>query len=171
MLYGYLPAILEGLWLTLRLAAVSLAIACGFGLLGAVAKLSASRAARTAADLYTTLIRGLPELVLMLLIFYGGQSLVNNLAQRMGREYVDINPFLAGTVTIGFIFGAYLTETFRGAILAIPRGQMEAGHAFDSGLYQQLAGDGQGHRARLHYRAGRYGAQGQSGFFCDAPTV
>ncbi|MFM2399464.1 MAG: hypothetical protein RL341_1621 [Pseudomonadota bacterium] len=138
MLYGYLPAILEGLWLTLRLAAVSLAIACGFGLLGAVAKLSASRAARTAADLYTTLIRGLPELVLMLLIFYGGQSLVNNLAQRMGREYVDINPFLAGTVTIGFIFGAYLTETFRGAILAIPRGQMEAGHAFGLSFSQVL---------------------------------
>jgi His/Glu/Gln/Arg/opine family amino acid ABC transporter permease subunit len=138
MLYGYLPAILEGLWLTLRLAAVSLAIACGFGLLGAVAKLSTSAAARAAADVYTTLVRGLPELMLMLLIFYGGQSLVNNLAQQMGREYVDINPFLAGTVTIGFIFGAYLTETFRGAILAIPRGQMEAGQAFGLSFSQVL---------------------------------
>jgi arginine/ornithine transport system permease protein len=138
MLYGYLPAILEGLWLTLRLAAVSLAIACVFGLVGAVAKLSASKAARTVADVYTTLIRGLPELVLMLLIFYGGQTLLNNIVQRMGGEYLDINPFLAGTATIGFIFGAYLTETFRGAILAIPKGQIEAGYAFGLSFSQVL---------------------------------
>jgi His/Glu/Gln/Arg/opine family amino acid ABC transporter permease subunit len=130
MLHGYLPAILEGLWLTLRLAAASLAIACGFGLLGAVAKLSDSRAARAVATVYTTVIRGLPELVLMLLIFYGGQTLLNAIVVKLGYDYIDINPFVAGTVTIGFIFGAYLTETFRGAILAIPRGQMEAGFAF-----------------------------------------
>lgn len=130
MLYGYLPAILGGLWLTLSVAATSLFIACVFGLLGAVAKLSDSRAARAVADIYTTVIRGLPELVLMLLIFYGGQIAVNALAERFGFDYIDINPFVAGTMTMGFIFGAYLTETFRGAILAVPRGQIEAGHAF-----------------------------------------
>jgi arginine/ornithine transport system permease protein len=90
------------------------------------------------ADAYTTLIRGLPELVLMLLIFYGGQSLVNSVVQKMGGEYLDINPFLAGTATIGFIYGAYLTETFRGAILAIPRGQIEAGSAFGLSFGQVL---------------------------------
>ena len=74
MLYGYLPAILEGLGLTLRVSALSLAIACVFGLIGAAAKLSGSRAARWSAEVYTTLIRGMPELVLMLLIFYGGQQ-------------------------------------------------------------------------------------------------
>jgi His/Glu/Gln/Arg/opine family amino acid ABC transporter permease subunit len=130
MLYGYLPAILGGLWLTLSVAATSLAIACVFGLAGAVAKLSDSRIARGVADTYTTLIRSLPELVLMLLIFYGGQIAVNAIAERLGVEYIDINPFVAGTMTMGFIFGAYLTETFRGAILAVPRGQMEAGYAF-----------------------------------------
>ena len=130
MLYGYLPAILEGLWLTLRVSAVSLAIACGFGLIGAIAKLSSSRAARWSADVYTTLIRGLPELVLMLLIFYGGQIAVNKGVEALGWEYIDIPAFLAGVVTIGFIFGAYLTETFRGAILAVPKGQSEAAHAF-----------------------------------------
>ena len=66
MLHGYLPAILEGLGLTLRVSALSLAIACVFGLLGATAKLSASRAARWTAEVYTTLIRGVPDLVLML---------------------------------------------------------------------------------------------------------
>ena len=130
MLHGYLPAILEGLVLTLQVSATSLLIACIFGLLGAAAKLSDSRAARWSAEVYTTLIRGLPELVLMLLIFYGGQIGINRLADRHGWGYIDIPPFAAGVTTVGFIFGAYLTETFRGAILAVPRGQAEAGLAF-----------------------------------------
>ena len=130
MLHGYLPAILGGLMLTLQIAAASLFVACVLGMLGAVAKLSQSRVARVLADVYTTLIRGVPDLVLMLLTFYGGQALVNWIVQKMGGEYVDINPFIAGTLTVGFIFGAYLTETFRGAILAVPRGQIEAGYAY-----------------------------------------
>ena len=130
MLQGYLPAILGGLLLTLQIAAASLTVACILGMIGAVAKLSQSRLARLLADVYTTLIRGVPDLVLMLLTFYGGQALVNWLVQKMGGEYVDIDPFVAGTLTVGFIFGAYLTETFRGAILAVPRGQIEAGYAY-----------------------------------------
>jgi arginine/ornithine transport system permease protein len=130
MLHGYLPAILEGLASTLVVAACSLAVACVFGLAGAVAKLSASRTARVAAEVYTTLIRGLPELVLMLFIFYGGQILLNHIADAQGWGYIDVPPFAAGVLTIGFIFGAYLTETFRGAILAIPKGQVEAAAAY-----------------------------------------
>lgn len=130
MLHGYLPTILEGLWLTLRVAALSLAAACVFGLVGAVAKLSGSRVARFAAGVYTTVIRGMPELVLMLLIFYGGQIALNRLAESRGWGYIDIEPFAAGVLTLGFIFGAYLTETFRGAILAVPKGQAEAAQAF-----------------------------------------
>ncbi len=130
MLHGYLPAILEGLMMTLQVSAASLSIACVFGLLGATAKLSNSQAARWTADIYSTLIRGLPELVLMLIIFYGGQILINRIADAQGWGYIDIPPFAAGVTTIGFIFGAYLTETFRGAILAVPKGQAEAGAAF-----------------------------------------
>lgn len=130
VLYGYLPAILEGLSLTLRVSALSLAIACVFGLIGASAKLSRSRAARWTADVYTTLIRGMPELVLMLLIFYGGQIGLNRLVESQGWDYIEIPPFVAGVLTIGFIFGAYLTETFRGAILAVPKGQAEAAQSF-----------------------------------------
>ncbi len=130
MLHGYFPAILEGLGLTLGVSVLSLAIACVFGLVGAIAKLSGSRTARWSADIYTTLIRGMPELVLMLLIFYGGQMGINALAESQGWDYIDVPPFWAGVLTIGFIFGAYLTETFRGAILAVPRGQAEAGLAF-----------------------------------------
>lgn len=131
MLQGYLPSILEGAIVTLTVALSSLAVAVLLGFAGAAMKLSKSRAAKAIATIYTTVIRGVPDLVLMLLIFYGGQMAINELAPRLGHaDYIDINPFIAGVLTIGFIFGAYLTETFRGAIMAIPAGQREAGIAY-----------------------------------------
>jgi arginine/ornithine transport system permease protein len=130
LLQAYLPGLLEGARLTLGVALASLLLALLLGLAGAAAKLSPSRFLRSAATVYTTVIRGVPDLVLMLLIFYGGQIAANAVAQRFDLGYVDIDPFVAGVSTLGFIFGAYFTETFRGAILAIPKGQMEAGRAF-----------------------------------------
>lgn len=130
LLHGYLPAILGGLQSTVSVAGTSLAIACVFGMVGAAAKLSSARAPRIIAETYTTIIRGVPDLVLMLLIFYGGQIAINAVADHYGWGYIDVDPFIAGTMTMGFIYGAFLTETFRGAILAIPRGQIEAGQAF-----------------------------------------
>ena len=98
-----------------------------FGLLGAFAKLSDSHGMRRIGNLYTTFVRSVPELVLMMLIFYGGQALLNDIGQATGLwGYVDVNQFIAGVLTLGFIFGAYMAETFRGAILAIPPGQIEA---------------------------------------------
>ena len=129
-LQGYGPLIVEGAFLTVQVALVSLMIAIVLGMLGALAKLSKSRVAGGAAQVYTTIIRGVPDLVLMLLIFFGGQVVVNTLGESLGFGYVDINPFIAGCLTIGFIFGAYMTETFRGVILAVPSGQSEAGYAF-----------------------------------------
>ena len=131
MFYGFLPNILEGAIVTLTVALSSLVIAVLLGLAGAAMKLSKSRIARVLATVYTTVIRGVPDLVLMLLIFYGGQLTINELAPKFGYSgYIDINPFIAGVWTIGFIFGAYLTETFRGAIMSIPPGQREAGIAY-----------------------------------------
>ncbi|MBJ6127305.1 ABC transporter permease [Microvirga sp. BT325] len=130
MLHGYLPAILGGLQSTVSVAGTSLVIACVFGMIGAAAKLSSARTPRVVAETYTTIIRGVPDLVLMLLIFYGGQIAINEVADYYGWGYIDIDPFIAGTMTMGFIYGAFLTETFRGAIMAIPRGQIEAGQAF-----------------------------------------
>lgn len=129
-LHGYLPFILQGFALTVEVAVLSLLIAVALGIAGALAKLSRSRAVRLVAGVYTTIIRGIPDLVLMTLIFFGGQILVNRVGDRLGWGYVDVDPFAAGVLTIGFIFGAYMTETFRGAILAVPRGEIEAGHAF-----------------------------------------
>lgn len=129
-LHGYLPSLLDGARLTLGVALLSLAIAVLLGMATAAARLSASAPLRHAATAYTTLIRGVPDLVLMLLIFFGGQWAVNAIAPRLGIDaYIDIDPFVAGVATLGFIFGAYLGETFRGAVLAIPAGQAEAGLA------------------------------------------
>jgi arginine/ornithine transport system permease protein len=131
MLHGFLSSLLEGAAVTLAVALSSLAIAALLGLVGALAKVSRSRVAQGIAGLYTTLIRGVPDLVLMLLVFYGGQLAVNTIAPKLGHEeFIDIDPFIAGVLTIGFIFGAYLTEAFRGAFLAVPPGQRESGLAF-----------------------------------------
>jgi arginine/ornithine transport system permease protein len=139
ILHGFLPSLLEGAAVTLGVALSSLALAATLGLLGALAKLSRSRIARAIAGLYTTLIRGVPDLVLMLLVFYGGQVAINTLAPLLGHEdYIDIDPFVAGVLTIGFIFGAYLTEAFRGAFLAVPPGQREAGLAYGMNARQVL---------------------------------
>ena len=130
-IFDYRHLLLDGTLVTIRLAIVSAMLAVVLGLIGAWAKLSKSRAAQTAAGAYTTLIRGVPDLVLMLLIFYGGQTVLNNIGDTTGLwGYVEISQFTAGVGTIGFIFGAYYTETFRGAILAIPVGQIEAAKAY-----------------------------------------
>ncbi len=130
-LHGYGPSIVEGTLLTLRISFISLVVAMFLGICGALAKLSNSPVLRFTAKLYTTIIRGIPDLVLMLLVFFGGQVFINQVAPLFGYDdYIDINPFIAGASTIGFIFGAYMTETFRGAILAVGRGQLEAGYAY-----------------------------------------
>lgn len=130
-LHGYGPSILEGTILSLEVSLASLVIAMCLGMIGALSKLSSSRALQLLAQIYTTVIRGIPDLVLMLLVFFGGQIFINQIGPLVGyNEYIDINPFIAGVSTIGFIFGAYMTETFRGAILAVHRGQLEAGSAY-----------------------------------------
>ncbi len=131
MLHGFFPTLIEGTGITLAVAFSSLVIAVLLGLLGAAARLSKAPLLRGIATVYTTVIRGVPDLVLMLLIFYGGQLAINAIALALGFENtLDIDPFVAGVATIGFIFGAYLTETFRGALLAVHPGQREAGLAF-----------------------------------------
>ena len=126
--WEYRMLLLEGTIVTVELAVGSLFFSVVLGLIGAMAKLSNSRVANRVAGSYTTLIRGVPDLVLMMLLFYGGQQVINDLGVLTGLwDYVEVNQFTAGVGSIGFVFGAYMTETFRGAILAIPRGQIEAG--------------------------------------------
>ncbi|WP_324754488.1 ABC transporter permease [Roseovarius sp. Pro17] len=128
LILEYQSQLIDGTLMTIKLALTSLVFALLFGLLGAWAKLSSNRLARRLAGLYTTIVRGVPDLVLILLVFYGGQVTLNNIGVITGLwGYVEVSQFAAGAGTIGVIFGAYFTETFRGAIMAIPRGQIEAG--------------------------------------------
>ncbi|CAH2917181.1 MAG: Histidine ABC transporter, permease protein HisQ (TC 3.A.1.3.1) [uncultured Paraburkholderia sp.] len=129
VLYGFGPVLLAGTIQTVELSVLSLAAVVLLGLAGAAAKLSLNRPLRALATGYTTLIRSVPDLVLMLL-FYSIQIAVNNLTDALDLPQFDIDPFVAGVLTLGFIYGAYFTETFRGAFLAVPRGQLEAGSAY-----------------------------------------
>ena len=135
-LAGYGPQIFAGTITTVELSVLSLVLSFILGLLGASAKLSKSRFFAGLATVYTTIIRGVPDLVLMLLIFYSLQiwlnditDYLNSLQSRFDFE-VSLDPFTSGVITLGFIYGAYFTETFRGAFLAVPKGQLEAARAF-----------------------------------------
>ncbi|BBS76702.1 hypothetical protein WP7S17E04_13370 [Escherichia coli] len=130
MLYGFSGVILQGALVTLELAISSVVLAVIIGLIGAGGKLSQNRLSGLIFEGYTTLIRGVPDLVLMLLIFYGLQIALNTVTEAMGVGQIDIDPMVAGIITLGFIYGAYFTETFRGAFMAVPKGHIEAATAF-----------------------------------------
>ena len=136
MLYGYGSIILDGALVTIEQALLSVALSFLLGLVGAAAKSSQSKSAKFLSGIYTTLIRGVPDLVLMLLIFYGLQLALNSVAETVGFSQINIDPFVAGVITIGFIYGAYFTETFRGAYLMVPKGQLEAGVAYGFSPWQ-----------------------------------
>lgn len=110
---------------------VALILTVLFGLIGAAAKLSNNRAANTIAKGYTIVFRGTPEILVLLLIYFGSAIALTAIAQAFDPEikYVDIPPFWAGAFAIALIVGSYATETFRGAFLGIEPGQVEAGRA------------------------------------------
>ena len=130
MLHGFSQVIFQGALVTLELALTSVVLSVVIGLAGAAAKLSRNRPLALLFEAYTTLIRGVPDLVLMLLIFYGLQIALNSITDALGVGQFDIDPMVAGIITLGFIYGAYFTETFRGAFMAVPKGQIEAATAF-----------------------------------------
>jgi His/Glu/Gln/Arg/opine family amino acid ABC transporter permease subunit len=129
-LKGYGWMLWEGTQLTILVGICSMVIAIILGLVGAWGKLAKVTITRCIADAYTTIIRGIPELVLILLVYYGAPTLIQDLSAAAGREIIiELNPFGAGILTIGFIYGAFSTEVFRGAYLAVPKGQIEAARA------------------------------------------
>ena len=125
-LIEYAPLLGRGALVTASVAVLALVLATFLGALGASAKLSRRLIPRAIAQIYTTIVRGVPDLVLILLIYFGGQRLLNIAGHALGTDYIEISKFWAGVISIGFIYGAYLTETFRGAYLAVPKGQGEA---------------------------------------------
>lgn len=138
-LHGYGWMLMDGLKVTLLVGVTSLALAIFFGLIAAWGKLSSSRAAQRIAETYTIVIRGVPELVLILLIYYGSSTAFLRISEALGaKTRLDLDPFTSGVITLGFIYGAFTTEVFRGAYLAVPVGQIEAAKSAGMGTILRL---------------------------------
>ena len=129
-LWEYRWLLLQGTGVTLLLGLCGLALAMAIGLVSAAAKIGGTPVVKRLAGYYTTFVRSVPDLCMMLLLYFGGQTLLNKLGAATGWwDYIEVNSFAAGVITIGFIFGAYMTESFRGAYGSIPMGQLEAAMA------------------------------------------
>lgn len=121
-LQGFGHLLLSGTWVTLQLAFTSLFFGLVLGLAGAAAALAPIAPLRWLATTYNTLMRGIPELLLVLIIYFGATELI----ERLTGSYVEVNAFAAGVAALSIAFGAYATEVFRSALLEIPKGQREA---------------------------------------------
>jgi len=128
-LHGFGPLLLAGTWMTIQLALCALPLGLLLGLAGALAKTSPNKPLKWLGSSYSTIVRGVPELLWVLLIYYGTVNSMRALGSVFGNPDLELNPFAAGVIALGLCFGAYATEVFRGAILAVPRGHREAGLA------------------------------------------
>jgi His/Glu/Gln/Arg/opine family amino acid ABC transporter permease subunit len=137
--HGYGWVFWAGTKITLLVGLSAAPVVLALGLLGAWGKLAGNPIARSLAGFYTTIVRGVPEFVLILLVYYGITILLQQLLTLAtgGEVLVDIDPFTAGTLTLGVIYGAFTTEVFRGAFQALDRGQIEAARA--CGMSRTLA--------------------------------
>lgn len=129
-LQGFGGLLLSGALVTIKITLTSLAIGMVLGLLGATAKLSSIWIFRKLATLYTATMRGIPELLLVLFIYYGGSMVLMSVLKSFGyNNYIEISAFWGGVMALSIAFGAYATEILRMAIQEIPVGQSEAAQA------------------------------------------
>jgi polar amino acid transport system permease protein len=115
---------------TLEISALAYGLGLIIGLFGASGKLSGGKTLKRILEAYTTIVRSVPELLLIVILFYTGTQGINSLAEMLGIGRVNINGFAAAVAVLGVVQGAYSTEVLRGAIQAIPIGQLEAGRAY-----------------------------------------
>jgi len=127
---GWGGNLLRGLAHSLQIAAGAFAFGLLIGLFGAMGKLSGGPVLRDLLAVYTTVVRAVPELVLILILYFIGTDLLNQAATALGYGTVQISGVAAGIWVLGIVQGAYATEVLRGAILAVPPGQIEAGRAY-----------------------------------------
>ncbi|AME24026.1 MAG: ABC transporter permease subunit [Pseudomonadota bacterium] len=127
---GWGGALLVALLMTVLLTIAALAVGAVFGAMVASAKLSRSRTLRVIGDAYTTLFRGIPELLIIYLFYFGGSSVVTAVGQFFGADgFIGVPPFVVGALAIGLISGSYQAEVYRSAVLAVSRGEIEAARA------------------------------------------
>jgi polar amino acid transport system permease protein len=115
---------------TLKISALAYLLGLVIGLFGAMGKLSGGKLTRRILDGYTTIVRSVPELLLIVILYYTGTSALNNLLVSIGYGPIRIDGFIAAVAVLGVVQGAYSTEVLRGAIQAIPIGQIEAAKAY-----------------------------------------
>jgi polar amino acid transport system permease protein len=127
---GYGDELLWGAAMSVSIALLAYGLGLTIGIAGALGKLNGSTLTRSVLAGYTTLVRAVPELILILILFYAGTATLNQLLDQAGFEAVAINGFVAAVLVLGFVQGAYATEVLRAAMQAIPLGQIEAAKAF-----------------------------------------
>ncbi len=135
---GWGGALLAGAVVTLEIAAASYLVGLVLGFLGASAKLSGRRTLFWIAEAYTTLVRAVPELLLIILLYYAGSSGIAALLSRIGLGEVEVSGFAAAVGVLGVVQGAYQTEVIRGAVLAVSKGQIEAARAYGMSPFLRL---------------------------------
>jgi octopine/nopaline transport system permease protein len=117
--------------MTFAVAVAAMMLGAVFGAIGAAAKLSSSTVARGVADAYTTILRGVPDLLVIYLFYFGGSAALTAAGRYFGAEgFIGLPTFLTGALAVGIVSGAYQTEVIRAAYLAIPKGEIEAATAF-----------------------------------------
>lgn len=128
---GWGAILLVGAAMTMAIALTGYLVGAFIGAFGAWAKVAGNLPARAAADVYTTVLRGLPDLLVVYLFYFGGSSALSALGRYFGSDgFVSFPAFLAGALAIGATSGAQFTEVFRGAYIAVSRGEVEAAVAF-----------------------------------------
>ena len=133
---GWGDEMLRAALVTLMVSLAAMGIGLFISIFGTLSKLSNKIYVRVLADVYTTIIRGIPELLVIYLLFFGGSNAVMSLAKLFGYYgYIELNAFVVGSVAVGAISGAYSTEVMRGAFLAIPKGQIDAAKSVGMNKY------------------------------------
>ena len=127
---GWGANLLRGLLASVEIAVGAFGLGLLIGICGAWGKLYGGPMVRDLFGLYTTIVRAVPELVLILMLYFAGTDLVNRVLELFGYAPLDINGLVAGIGVLGVVQGAYSTEVLRGAILAVPQGQIEAARAY-----------------------------------------
>ena len=126
---GWGATLLWGLGNSILIALGAYALGFAIGVAGAFGKLYGGPVGRDLWAIYTTIVRAVPELVLILILYYAVPGLLNELLISLGYDRIDLPQFITGVVVLAFVQGAYQTEVLRGAILAVPPGQIEAARA------------------------------------------
>ncbi len=127
---GWGGTLVTGLVRSLEVAFGAYAIGLTIGVCGAFGKLYGGEVTRDLLALYTTVVRAIPELIEILILYYAVPAIVNEILLSAGMGRISMPPQLTGTIVLGVVLGAYMTEVLRGAILAVPGGQIEAARAY-----------------------------------------